>query len=365
LLLKRAWTLERAGNYPVALRETTKAKKVADLAESERWRAKATAFAAHIRQRQEKPREALREGQLAIDEATNADDKEALAKAYTVVSWARLLLALPGARNLLEKALLLYEEIDDHVGQADATNNLGGLVYFEGRWVEALEYYKRSRSESERLGNVGDVGIGNMNIGEVLVNQGHHDDAVDVLRDASRSLRAIGFSAAAAYAEMQLGRALLAQGSVGDAQAILIAVRDEVAEGYAILGFESAIYLAECSIVVGDPRDALQILDAARVQVGDDAAIYAPTEARARARALAALDRRSEAFQEVGRGLEAARGRGMEYEVALLLLLEADLSPGGNENSREKSIAEATEILDRLGVRRPAIADGSNAGISG
>ena len=366
LLLKRAWTLERAGNYPIALREATKAKKVADLVDSERWRAKATAFAAHIRQRQEKPREALREGQLAIDEATNADDKEALAKAYTIVSWARLLLALPGARDLLEKALLLYEEIDDHVGQADATNNLGGLGYFEGRWVEALEFYKRSRSESERLGNVGDVGIGNMNIGEVLVNQGHHDDAVDVLRDASRSLRAIGFSAAAAYAEMQLGRALLAQGRVGDAQAILTAVRDDVvAEGYAILGFESAIYLAECSIVVGDPRDALQILDAARVQVGDEAAIYAPTEARARARALAAMDRRSEAFQEVGRGLEAARGRGMDYEIALLLLLEADLSPGGDENTREKSIAEATEILDRLGVCRPAIADRSNAGISG
>lgn len=272
------------------------------------------------------------------------------------------MLALPDARELLEKALLLYEAIDDHVGQADVTNNLGGLVYFEGRWVEALDYYKRSRSESERLGNVGDVGIGNMNIGEVLVNQGYHDEAIEVLRDASRSLRAIGFSAAAAYAEMQLGRALMAQGSLGDAQAILIGVRDDVvAQGYAILGFESAIYLAQCRIDCGDPRDAMQILDAARVQVGDEAAIYAPTEARARAKALAALDRRSEAVQEVGRGLNAARARGMEYEVALLLLLEADLSSGSNE----KSIAEATETLDRLGVRRPAVAAGNSARISG
>ncbi|MEA2057153.1 MAG: adenylate/guanylate cyclase domain-containing protein, partial [Actinomycetota bacterium] len=330
LLLKRAGARERAGHYPIALRETTKAKRLVETVDSRaarRWEARATAFAAFVRQRQERPRDALREAEIATEEARAAHEKAALARAYSVMSWAYIMLDMPGAGDLFREALALYEELDDHAGQADVTNNLGGLAYFEGAWDEALAFYERSRVETERLGNVGDVGIVEMNIGEVLVNQRHLDEAERVLRNASRVLRAIGYPFGATFAEMQLGRALTAKGDFEAAEDLLLQVRSEVIDlGFAGGAFESALYLADCLIRKGEADEALTLLDDAAAAGGDETSIYGSTEAWIRASALAALDRREEATDQVRRGLSEARSRGLDYEVALLLQLDAQLA---------------------------------------
>jgi tetratricopeptide (TPR) repeat protein len=361
MLLKRAWARERAGDYSMALRETTHAKRVVDALDSTdaiRWKARSTALAAYIRQRQERPKDALRQAKTALDEASAVDERAAMARAYTVISWTHLMLDLPGAGDILRKALALYEDLGDAVGQADATNNLGGLAYFEGDWNDALEYYERSRVASERLGNVAYVGIGEMNIGEVLVNQGYLEEAERVLRNASRVLRSIGITSAAVYAEMHLGRALAQSGSIDAAESLLLDVRSEAVElGYGILGFESSLHLAECLIAKDEPGAALELLDDASASVGDEASIYAPTEARVRVLALIALGRLDEAVDRMRLGLAEARNRGLDYEIALLLQLDAELASRDEPNRVEGLLAESRDILRGLGVRTATDAD--------
>jgi tetratricopeptide (TPR) repeat protein len=360
LLLKRAGARERAGHYPMALSETTRASRLVEpirSPESATLAARATAFSAQIRLRQEKPRDALRRARVAADEAAAADAKGALAQAYSVMAWAHLMLDDPGALDLSRQALDLYEELDDLVGQTHMNNNLGFLAYFEGRWGEALEYYERSRSGSDRLGNVVDVGFVEANIGEVLVNQHRLDEAETRLQHASRVLRASGEISMATFAEMQLGRVLTERGDLAEAETLLRRVENEVNSLDFVTGaFEAALYLADCAIRNGEPEKALALLDKGSEAAGDAAAIYAATEARLRATALAAAGRRDDAIGYVAEGLAVARGRGLEFEVALLLFVKADLLADNEPDRSEESRAEATAIFQRLEIRSGAVA---------
>lgn len=352
VMLKKARTRERAGQYSVALRNATEVKKLLAKdrsTEGKRIKAQATSFAAFVRQRQEKPVDAHKEALRAAEEARAANDKAALARSYSVIAWACLMLDEPGAEDLLHQTLDLYEELGDHVGQADATNNLGGLAYYEGRWDDALEFYERSRSESELVGNVGDVGFEDMNIGEVLVNQRRLDEAEGVLRRSSRVLRSIGFTYGAVFAELQLGRCLIAQGNLGEAETLLKQIRDEVA-GARMTTAEATLYLAECLIAKGSPGDALALLDDISGELRGEAAVLAPTEARIQASGLAALGRPEEAAQQIQRGLREASDRGLEYERALLLELDASLDAPESIGRRVETMEESRAILSRLGV---------------
>ena len=355
LLLKRAGARERAGHYPMALSETTRAKHLVEgvrSPEAASLAARATAFSAQVKLRQERPRDALRRARAAADEATAADAKGALAQAYSVMAWAHLMLDDPGALELSQQALELYEELDDLVGQTHMNNNLGFLAFFAGRWGEALEYYERSRSGSERLGNVVDAGFVEANIGEVLVNQLRLDEGETQLRHASRVLRASGEIWMATFAELQLGRVLTERGDLDGAEALLRRVEDEVNTlDFVTSAFEAALYLADCAIRKGEPEAALALLDSGSREAGDEASIYAATEARLRAVALAAAGREDEAADRLDEGLSVARGRNLDYEVALLLFLDAELVESSQPDRAAASRAEAAEIFGRLEIR--------------
>jgi class 3 adenylate cyclase/tetratricopeptide (TPR) repeat protein len=355
LLLRRATARERAGAYSSALREATRARHLVEPAESieaARQRARVLAFAAFVRQRQERPHDALGAAAAAAEEAEAAGETAALARALSVTAWAQLMLDKPGAEALFRQALVLYEELDDLIGQTFITNNLGGLAYFEGRWNEALEYYERSRTGAARLGRTPDVGIAEGNMGEVLVNQGRLDEAEPALRSASRLLRASGYVFGAIFAEMQLGRLLTARGDLGAAQELLADLLEQVGElGYSRDVFEVALCLADCLVQKGESGEALALLDEAGSEAGDEASIFAPTEARVRGTALMDLGRWDEAVSHVRAGLEAARQRGLEYDTALLLELKARLQEERNPTAAVTARDEADAICDRLGVR--------------
>jgi len=160
LLLKRASARERAGNYPMALRETTGARRAVedvDSLDAARLSSRAVAFSASVRLKQERPKDALRAAREAAAQAKSSDAKDALARAYSVMAWAHLRLGEGGALELSGQALDLYEELGDLVGQTHINNNLGMLAYFDGRWGDALAFYEKSSSGSELLGNVVDV----------------------------------------------------------------------------------------------------------------------------------------------------------------------------------------------------------------
>ncbi len=148
LLLKRAWVRERAGTYSIALREATKARRVAatanDASDTYRVAANASAFQALVRLRQGKLKDALARAQIALTEADRVGEKAATARAYGVIAWTHMMTDDPRALEVCRQALKLYEELGDLVGQNDMNNNLGVLAYFDGRWDEALRYYRQS-----------------------------------------------------------------------------------------------------------------------------------------------------------------------------------------------------------------------------
>jgi class 3 adenylate cyclase/tetratricopeptide (TPR) repeat protein len=355
VLLKRAFVRRLAGQYPMALSEATRASHLVENIESDEALgvvATATAFAAHIKLRQEKPRDALVWARRAVDEASAIGEMSALARAFGVIAWAYLTLDDPGALEYCQKSLELYEELDDTVGQSGMNNNLGVLAYYDGRWGDALRFYERSRDGAERVGNVVYVGFADMNIGEVLVNQGRLEEANTRLREAVRVLRSSEEIYSANFAEVQLGRVLMENGDLDGAQRLLEAVWDESnVNDFSANRFEASMYLADCAIRKGDPDGAIGMLDRALLDGGDEASAYTPIEMRLRSTALAARGERAAALEAARAGIVMARDRNLDYDLALLLLLEHELMHQMNGDIDPQSNVEAQTILDRLEIQ--------------
>lgn len=355
LMLKRASARERAAQYSMALRETTGAKRILEDASTDDAHtvaARAHALYSLIRMRQGRPAEALRTARVAVERAEEASAETALARAYGVMAWAHLMMDQPGAEALWLDALALYEKEDDLVGQGYMNNNLGGLAYFEGRWDEALEYYRRSRDLADRLGNAVDVGVAEGNIGEVLVKQHKFDEAEPQLRRSVRVARASGDVFTVVFANLQLARILIERHEYPDAEELLESSRQEALsldmKGPA---YEAAVYLADVKVRNGEPASALQLLDAAEHEAGEEASIFAPTADRVRALALASTGRNSEAVDVAGAALDTARSRSLDYEVAMLLMCKADLLEDEDPEESARLRSEGGAIIDRLEIR--------------
>ncbi len=354
LYLKRGWVRERSGSYSMALREATQAERIVDDLPDDRarrMRARATAFQANVRLRQGRRRQAYRKAVEAADLAEAAGERSALAQAYSVMAWALAVADDPGAADLSEQALRLYEEVGDLPGQNYMTNNLGYLAYFEGRWDDALAYYERSRDGAERVGNVVDAAYPEVNLGEVLLNQRRYEEAEQRLVNAVRVLRATGENSMASFAEMLIARVYLERSEFDRAEAVLRGVIAEAEDiGFATVTAEASLHLADLHRRKGDPDAALALLDRAMHQAGDVASAFGLTEARFRAEALADLDRADEAFVIVDDAIGKAEDRGQEYDLALLLRVRATLSVSASAESTA-DLDRAREIEHRLGIQ--------------
>jgi len=357
LLLRRAKTHERSGSFSVALAEASRVRSLLDGLngpEAATRRAEALAFSALVRQRQERAAEALRLAQLADSEARHAGALSAQARASNVVSWAATMLGRADATEWARRALSLYEEAGDLVGQADMANNLGIQAYFEGRWDETIVQYRRSREACERVGNVIDAALTDANIAEVLSNQRRFEEAEPLLRDASRVMRASGYRAGAAFADMHLARLLTASGQPEQAEPLLRVTIDELVSirrtGSA---YEASLYLADCLSHSGRPKEALQVLATAVALTSDDVSIYDAAKARFTAEALIRTGEVEEAAAALEVGIVVARARGLGYELALMLADASSLPVAVATGSDESPYEESRRLLRQLGVVLP------------
>ena len=356
LLLKRAWVRERAGSYSVALREATQARKAVEDApdrdEAHRVAANAAAFQALVRLRQGKLKEALTRAQVALDEAALVDEKAATARAFGVIAWSHMMTHDSRALEVCQRALSLYEEIDDLVGQNDMANNLGVLAFYDGQWDEALLYYQRSRDGAERVGNIVDVGFAEANIGELLVNQRRLDEAEGRLVNAVRVLRSTGELSMATFAEIQLARILKDRGDLDRAEADLRRIADESARsGFTANALEAGLILVECAIQRGEGAAAITMLNQIVAEAGDEAAMFTLTETRLRAGALARTGRLGDAQTMLDDGIAASRDLGQRYDEALLLAAKASIAAPNDPVLGDSSNIEAERVMKALGIR--------------
>ena len=354
LLRLRAESRDRAGAFPQALRDLSAAARQLDgilAPEADRLRARLASVTAMIRFAQERPQEAVKQGLAAAEAARKAGDKQALAEALNAAASAQLFMGAGGTEKLLE-AVAIYEELGDLSRSALARSNLACGAFLEGQWEEALAGFRRVREARLKAGNVVGAATTASNISEILVKRGELDEALPLLLETVRVLRASGFHEGAAYAEIQLGRLYVTQRDFVRADELTERVARELTDlGQAVSALEAVCVRAHALVGLGRPDDAMSFLDAAANAAGRSARGFAPQIAEARAAALVALGRAPEAREVIAGGLEAARKHSLPYEEALLLRARVELDRRSGRPANVADVESAARIMKGLGVQ--------------
>jgi len=355
LMLKEAWLAERQSRFANAVRWIRRGLRALEGVAGEdasTERAQLTVAYAAIRQGQGRCVEAIEWCHRAIAEATASKNLVALASAYATLDWAYVDLGQSDRAVHSSDALRIYEELGDLDGQALVANNLGANSYYAGRWADALALYERSRDAAMQLGDSVNAMWATMNVGEVLADQGHLDDAEEHMRDALRVWKAAGYSRGVAYATMYLARVAGRTGRHTEALELL----DDARAAFGALGAETDVLQAdvvraECDVLGGDPGSALARIDDALVRLdhvpggeGQRAPLF-----RLRGYALAQRGRIDEAATALDESLRVAREIGADYEVALTLEAQARVGALAGTDE-EPALAERHTIFERLGV---------------
>ena len=200
----------------------------------------AVAYSA-VRFRQSKYHECMKWATLARTEAEASGHRSGLAHALLLLDVCAISLEENnGAYG--QRALAIYEELGDLVGQANVLNNLGTAAFYLGQWVQALDVYQKA---SERFGRAGDrlrTGAPLNNMAEILIDQGKAAEAETLLEELRADWGRLPYPLGVGVVTLNLGRAALRAGDFGRAGALLADASEQFA------GLESLYYVSECEL---------------------------------------------------------------------------------------------------------------------
>jgi tetratricopeptide (TPR) repeat protein len=219
-------------------------------------------------------------------------------------------------------------------------NNVGIEAYFDGRWDDALDWYRRSGESAARIGDVVNVARAQNNEAEILSDRGLFEEARALFEQALRVWRAADYRAGVALATANLGRVMARSGRFEDAHRLLgdaLAQFEELGAGAYVA--ETRARLAECLVLEGHHREAVAILTPLCEPGSPQLSIVERLTGYAVVQSRAGFDEAKPHFE---RSLEAARAANAEYELALTLRAIAETS-GGDDG-------QGAEILARLGI---------------
>jgi class 3 adenylate cyclase/tetratricopeptide (TPR) repeat protein len=356
LLNSCATAKERAGAFGSALRDLTIGRRLVDGLDSvaaTRTRARLTAGTALVRFAQDHSRRAFEQAHQAIEEARSSGERTALAAALEVLELSRIGLEGPGDGRYLREALAIREELGDVRLQASTRGNLGFVSAHAGRWNDAADWFTSSRDAFARCGDAIAAALQATNLGEMLVKQRRFDEALPVLTDALRVMRASDWTEGIAMIELQLGRIHIERGDFAAADQMLDRVTADFGRiGKPMYALEAAAARANGLHRAGQSTLALELLDRAIARAGgSDSASLRPILACTRALACATLGRVDEAEREIIDGLAAARAQNQPYEEAMLLEARCDIARQGNRLPDPEDAKAAAQIFGGLGVR--------------
>jgi class 3 adenylate cyclase/tetratricopeptide (TPR) repeat protein len=355
MLLKEAAVHERLGRYPQALSRATRARTTLATVQGPnalRQLARSSVEYATTLQLQGRNREAMRWCERAIAEAEVSTERDVVAQANLVIGYAHMNLGLPDVDEHFERALSEYERMDDVAGQALMLNNLGVTAYYAGRWLDAVEMWRRGAAMREQLGDAVNAAYGLVNVGEVASDQGRFDEAERLFRQALRTWRAARFEWGVAYATLNLGRTQCRSGKCDIGVDTLADARDRMhALGAHADVIEAEARMAEGLVLAGRPRDALGVLDdISEPEVLRGEAVQMAVLERVRGYAhlqLGEVDTARSAFE---RSLEHARDREQPFEIALTQRAIVDQMRIARETIDLAVAEESAAILNELGV---------------
>ena len=151
---------------------------------------------------------------------------------------------------------------------------------------------------------------------------------------------------------MHLGRLLTARGDYGAAEKLLRSGVDEWRSmGDATSTYETSLHLADCLTKSGRPNEGLDVLAKAFAATTEDVSILHAARSVVSPRALIELGFTNEATETIADGVDEARTRVLQFDLARLLLLADRLGkPFDPRLGTTEPAEEAQRLLDRLGV---------------
>ena len=362
LIQKEAVVPLRIGRYPQALRRLSQALRTLEDVEGEAaaaQRARLFGWYASVLQHQKRPRAAIEWCQRTIEEAGRSDARDALAQADFILDWAYVALGRREEAVYSTRAIEIYEELGDYDRLAWVLNNLGGYVYLDGQWDEALELAERARDAFQKIGDEGHATIATLNIAEVRSDQGRFEEAEPDLRTVLEIRRAGGIPLEIAEAASVLGRHLARVGDFAEARSLLEEARDLYgAEADEIELLTTDTRLVECLVLEGSGTEALTLATEAleRAETTPGVSVIIANLHRLRAWAWmqsGALESAAEALDE---SLRLARLedenfgiRSADYELGLTLAAIVRLRALTGKPATELE-AERDASFARLGV---------------
>jgi class 3 adenylate cyclase/predicted ATPase len=354
---KTALTVARTSGASAALRWTARGRRaLAGLTGHDVDRQEALLLAARalLRYRQGRYAEAVAVCAEVVALAERCGARHVLATALYLRDVAEVARGQYQGERWAEQALAIWRDLGNLPWQARALNVLGARAYFEGRWDDALSYFRQAADAHERTGDQWNAAIAASNLGEILSDQGRYAEAEQALRPAERVLRASGAPSEVAFVSSVLGRIAARAGQPLPALDLL----EEARANYLKAGERNEVAatevgIAEALVYAGRPEEAL-----ARTEEMAASALARPGQpnasalARVRGYALARLGLMAAAWQALAESLDAARGRGDAYDEALAadgLIRLAET--GGQAPDPDPGLsARRDELFRRLGL---------------
>ncbi|MGD0310963.1 MAG: adenylate/guanylate cyclase domain-containing protein [Acidimicrobiales bacterium] len=356
LMLKLAQIQGWMDRYPTALRWITKGLRTLEGAEGDaatRQRAELLSWYGRFCQEAGQHARAIKWCSLAIEEAEAAGEQLALAESLRVIDWAMDELGRLEEPVNSERALAIFESLEDLTGQANMLNSLGIFAYFRGEWEESLDLYQRCQAIVRRIGNDVKVAFLEFNIGEIALDQGRLDAAEEQFQQAWRAWRAAGYRSGVADVLGKLARVAGLRGHFDEAVGLF---EESVAEFRAVGSnadaLEAQARLAECLVLSGRPDAALALADETLAQARGLRGVppQVPLIQRVRGAVLAASGQPDAAAAALEQSLQAARSRGAQYEEALTLQVMAECAVDSSEEHRAELRRTSEATLSKLGV---------------
>jgi class 3 adenylate cyclase/tetratricopeptide (TPR) repeat protein len=360
LMLREGAVQWRRGRHTQALRWIRRGlRSLEDVAGAEAQKQRAHLYAWHgvVRFRQGRALETIDWCRRAIDVAIGVDAREALAHAYYVLDYALVALGRYDEAIYSERALAIYEELGELGEQGGVLNNLGMFAYFQGKWDEAIEYYRRAEEAWERGGNRWLASIATANRGELLSDQGRLEESESLLRSALRIARASGTRSRIADVLSHYGRLAARAGRFDEAHELLAEARDHYEQDGAhaeVLLMDARI--AECLAFEGRASESLALCESAlgRIPSLDGVFLLLPFLLRVRGWGLLAAGRVDEAREVLKASLTRAQDKDADYEAALAADCLAGLYRASGDPAADLEAVRDAIFAD-LGVVTPPV----------
>lgn len=274
---------------------------------------------AGVKQRQGRYDDVISWAGRTLEERAVAPEARALAE--SMADWARTATGRAEDHSGTKQALAIYERLHDLEGQATTTNNLGMYAYFEGDWTAASKLYGQGRKAFLKMGDPVSASYGAANEAEILVDQGHFEEAERLFDDALPVIRAADHRVGEAFVLGHKARIAAATGRIEESLALNRAAHEIYDElGATEATTEIHYRYAECLLMQGHASQAMTFLE--------DAGLTSPEAQTAQLSALAhrvmgtaerQLGNRVEAARYLQAALDAARQISAEYEETLVL----------------------------------------------